>query len=161
MTDGGARAARAVLTTDLKDDGAIVESYRAHHQQVWPEVVTSLRRAGIRRMDIYILGRRLVMILETDGRDFQQCMALHVASSPRVAEWESLMHSMQEAPPGGQHEKWWTVMEPVFSLDGALPVGAPLDGAPPVGAPLDGALPDGAQLDRALEEEAAAGKKTG
>jgi L-rhamnose mutarotase len=119
VSSDGARRARAVLTIDLKNDPAIIETYRTHHQQVWPEVVSSLQRAGIRTMDIYILGRRLVMILETDGPDFQQCMALHVASDPRVAEWEALMHSMQEPPPGGRHENWWSVMEPLFHLDDA------------------------------------------
>jgi L-rhamnose mutarotase len=119
VTREGAGRTRAVLTIDLKNDPAIIESYRSHHQHVWPEVVTSLRRVGIRQMDIYILDRRLVMILETDGRDFQQCMAQHVVSNPRVAEWEALMHSMQEPPPGSRHESWWSVMEPLFQLDGA------------------------------------------
>jgi L-rhamnose mutarotase len=115
----GARRTRAVLTIDLKNDPAIIETYRTHHRRVWPEVVTSLQRAGLRRMEIYILDRRLVMILETDGRDFQQCFAAHVASDPRVAEWEALMQSMQEPPPGGRHETWWALMEPLFHLDGA------------------------------------------
>ena len=79
VTSDGAGRTRAVLTIDLKNDPAIIESYRHHHRDVWPEVVASLRRAGIRRMDIYILGRRLVMLLETDGRDYEECMALHVA----------------------------------------------------------------------------------
>ena len=39
------------------------------------------------------------------------------ASDPRIAEWEGLMKSMQEPPPGGNGE-WWTVMEPIFRLDG-------------------------------------------
>jgi L-rhamnose mutarotase len=113
-----ARRTRAVLTIDLKDDPAIIETYRTHHRRVWPEVVASLRRAGLCRMDIYILDRRLVMILETDGRDYRQCFAAHVASDPRVAEWETLMQSMQEPPPGGGHGSWWAPMEPLFELDG-------------------------------------------
>jgi L-rhamnose mutarotase len=128
VTSDGARRTRTVLTIDLKNDPAIIHSYRTHHQQVWPEVVTSLQRAGITRMDIYILDRRLVMILETDGRDFQQCMALHVASHPRVAEWEALMHSMQEPPPGGRHENWWSVMEPLFHLDPTRQDAAAIEG---------------------------------
>jgi L-rhamnose mutarotase len=128
VTREGAGRTRAVLTIDLKNDPTIVDAYRTHHQQVWPEVVTSLRRAGIRQMDIYILGRRLVMVLETDGRDFQQCMALHVSSHPRVAEWEALMHSMQEPPPGVRHENWWSVMEPLFQLNGAAVDTARLEG---------------------------------
>jgi L-rhamnose mutarotase len=112
----GAPRTRAVLTIDLKNDPAIVDEYRAHHRQVWPEVTNSLRRAGIRRMEIFILRRRLVMILETDGRDYQDCFASHAASHPRVAEWEALMHAMQESPDGGAPESWWAVMEPLFDL---------------------------------------------
>src|SRR5262245_11423773 len=110
---------RTVLAVDLNGDQAAIQSYRRHHQEVWPEVVTSLREAGIRRMDIYLLSRRLVMILETDGQDFRRCFAAHVASSPRVAEWEALMRSMQAAPPGAAPGDWWTPMEQVFSLEQA------------------------------------------
>ena len=110
---------RTVLAVDLNEDLAVIEAYRQHHQQVWPEVVESLRTAGIRRMDIYLLGHRLVMTLETDGQDFRRCFAAHVASSPRVAEWEKLMRSMQAAPPGAPAGDWWTPMELVFSLEQA------------------------------------------
>jgi L-rhamnose mutarotase len=110
---------RTVLAVDLKDNPAAIQAYRQHHQEVWPEVLASLRHAGIRHMDIYLLGRRLVMILETDGPDFRRCFAAHVASSPRVAEWEALMRSLQAAPPGAPVSDWWAPMEPVFSLDRA------------------------------------------
>jgi L-rhamnose mutarotase len=107
-----------VLTVDLQDDPAAVAAYREHHSRVWPEVIESLRRAGIVRLDIYLLGRRGVMIVETDGRDLRQCFAEHRASSPRVAEWETLMRALQEPPPGAAPGEWWTLMEPVFSLNG-------------------------------------------
>ena len=56
---------------------------------------------GIRELDIYLLGRRLVMIVETDGRDVGECFAKHRGSAaPRVIEWEALMKSLQERPPG-------------------------------------------------------------
>jgi len=110
---------RSVLSVDLKDDAALIAKYREHHRRVWPEVLTSLQRAGILAMDIYLLGRRLVMVLETDGQDFRRCLASHVVSHPRVAEWEALMKSMQEPPPGAPLGDWWTQMEPVFALDAA------------------------------------------
>ncbi len=108
---------RYVLTVNLRDDPAAIKAYRDHHSRVWPEVVESLRRAGVSRMDIMLLGRRLVMILElNDGLDFRHVFAMHAASNPRVQEWERLMRSLQEpssdAPPGD----WWAVMEPVFRL---------------------------------------------
>ena len=110
---------RTVLAVDLNGPASTIEAYRAHHRQVWPEVLDSLRTAGILRMDIYLLGRRLVMILETDDPDFRRCFAAHVASSPRVAEWEALMRSLQTPPPDAPPGEWWTRMEPVFSLERA------------------------------------------
>lgn len=108
---------RHVLTVDLKDDPEAIAAYKAYHSRVWPEVVRSLKRAGIREMEIYLLGRRLVMVVDTNGLDFRRCFAAHVASSPRVAEWEAIMKSLQQPPPDGRPDEWWAVMEPVFRLD--------------------------------------------
>src|SRR5439155_13650430 len=67
---GGLRVKRFVVTLDLKDDPRAIEAYEAHHRAVWPEVLKSLRRIGVRSMDIYRLGRRLVMVMDTrDGFD--------------------------------------------------------------------------------------------
>lgn len=110
---------RAVLAADLQDDPATIETYKEHHRRVWPEVLGSLRAAGIREMDIYLLGRRLVMIVDTDGRDVWRCFEAHVASHPRVAEWEALMKAMQVPIPGTAPGEWWTQMEHVFGLDAA------------------------------------------
>jgi len=111
-----------VLTADLVDDPAAVAAYRQHHRHVWPEVVESLRRAGVERLDIHLLGRRLVMIVELrDGLDIARTFAAHVASSPRVAEWERLMKSLQQPAPGAAPGEWWTAMEPLFTLNGDGP----------------------------------------
>jgi L-rhamnose mutarotase len=108
---------RHVLTVDLRDDPAAIAAYRDYHQRVWPEVLDSLRRAGVARMDIHLHGRRLVMILElTDGLSVQQVFAAHAASHPRVQEWERLMQSLQEPASNGQPTEWWAVMEPIFRL---------------------------------------------
>jgi L-rhamnose mutarotase len=107
---------RTVLAVDLKDDASI-ETYRAHHRRVWPEVLASLRQSGINALDIYLLGRRLVMIVETEERDFRRCFASHRTSHPGVIEWEALMRSLQMPPPLAGPGEWWARMEPVFSLE--------------------------------------------
>jgi L-rhamnose mutarotase len=113
---------RHVLTADLIDDPAAIASYRQHHQDVWPEVVESLHRAGVEQLEIHLLGRRLVMIVELrDGLDLAHAFATHVASSPRVAEWERLMKSLQQPAPGAAPGEWWTAMEPLFTLNGVNP----------------------------------------
>ena len=109
---------RTVLAVDLKDDDTVIETYKEHHRRVWPEVLASLRQAGIREMDIYLLGNRLVMIVETVERDVRRCFAAHHrAADPQVAEWEALMRSLQTPPPGAASGEWWTAMEPVFTLN--------------------------------------------
>jgi L-rhamnose mutarotase len=109
---------RYVLTVNLMDDPLAIETYRRHHERVWPEVLQSLRDVGVKRMDIHLLGRQLVMFLElADGLDFRRVFAEHAASSPRVAEWERLMKSLQEPSSLAPAGQWWTVMEPVFRLD--------------------------------------------
>jgi len=108
-----------VLTADLVDDPVAIAAYREHHRQVWPEVVESLRRAGVERLDVHVLGRRLVMIVELrNDLDLARAFAAHVASGPRVAEWERLMKSLQQPAPGAPPGEWWTAMEPLFTLNG-------------------------------------------
>lgn len=109
---------RYVLTVNLKDDPAVVDAYRRYHRAVWPDVQASLRHAGVEQMDIYLLGRRLVMIVEMrDGLDYRSAFESHTVSSERVAEWERLMLSLQESPAEARRGEWWALMEPVFHLD--------------------------------------------
>ena len=108
---------RHVFLVNLRDDRAAIAAYREHHQRVWPEVIDSLRRAGVHAMDIHLLGRTAVMIVEVDdGVDVRRAFVAHRASSPRVFEWEQLMQSLQEPAPDAAPGDWWTEMEPVFRL---------------------------------------------
>ncbi|HEV3214650.1 MAG TPA: L-rhamnose mutarotase [Vicinamibacterales bacterium] len=113
---------RSVLTVNLKNDPSAIEAYRDYHRRVWPEVLQSLLNAGVESMDIYLLGRRVVMIVEmTDGFDYRRAFKAHASSNPRVAEWERLMKSLQEPSPDAADGEWWAVMEPVFRLEDQEP----------------------------------------
>jgi L-rhamnose mutarotase len=43
-------------------------------------------------------------------------LAAHMASNPRVQEWERLMKSLQEPASDASPGEWWAVMEPLFHL---------------------------------------------
>ena len=104
-----------VLTLDLKRSPRAIAAYERHHRAVWPEVLRSLGRVGVKRMDIFRLGRRLVMVLGTaDGFDLKRSFARHVAADPRCREWEELMKAFQSPPPGAPKGQLWTPMKPVF-----------------------------------------------
>jgi L-rhamnose mutarotase len=104
-------------TINLKDDPKLVEAYLEHHRQVWPEVEGGLRAIGIRRMLIWILGRRLFMFMETeDGFEPERDFARYEASHPRIREWQELMASMQEPVAEARPGQWWAEMKLVYSL---------------------------------------------
>ena len=108
---------RHVLTLDLREGEGVAEAYVAHHDAIWPEVARSLRAVGVEALEIYRLERRLVMVLETaDDFDLQADFARHAASDPRCGEWEALMRTFQQAPPGARPGVLWAPMEPVFRL---------------------------------------------
>jgi len=105
------------LTLLLKDDAAVVERYKHHHRDAWPEVIARLKEIGITEMKIYLIGRRLFMYMEAvDGfdpdRDFPKLNDL-----PRYREWDELMSSMQERVPEARDGEWWAAMEEVFDLN--------------------------------------------
>lgn len=106
-----------VLTVNLRDDPAAIATYREYHTRVWPEVIQRLREVGVQRMDIHVLGRQLIMIVEvSDGLDVRAVFAAHRQATGRVEEWERLMKSLQEPVPDAPHGEWWAVMEPLFHL---------------------------------------------
>jgi L-rhamnose mutarotase len=108
---------RHVLTLDLREGDDVARAYVAHHDAIGPEVVRSLRAVGVEALAIYRLERRLVMVLDTvDGFDLDADFTRHVASDPRCADWEALMKTFQQAPPGAPPGRLWTLMERVFEL---------------------------------------------
>ena len=53
------------LALDLKDDDVMIAEYENYHKKVWPEILESIRNAGITGMEIYRVSNRLFMIMET------------------------------------------------------------------------------------------------
>ena len=107
---------RSCLTLDLKDDPKLIAEYCEYHRHVWPEVLRSLKDAGIREMEIYLFGTRLVMVLDTvEGFSFAEKLKAD-AENPKVREWEELMSKYQQTLPGSKPGEKWRAMECVFKL---------------------------------------------
>ncbi len=105
------------LCLNLKDDPDVIEQYKAYHRDVWPEVLDSLREVGITQMDIYLLGNRLFMAIETvDDFDPAHDFPRHLEMHPRCREWDVLMRNFQERVPEAKPDEWWATMEQVFEL---------------------------------------------
>jgi L-rhamnose mutarotase len=96
---------RFCLALDLKNDAALIREYEEYHQKVWPEILKSIKDAGIRQMEIYRMNNRLFMIMETnDDFTFDKKAKMDDANK-KVQEWEQLMWKYQQAIPGGKPER--------------------------------------------------------
>jgi len=107
---------RWCLALDLRDDPEAIAEYRRYHEHVWPDIVESIRGAGIVGMEIWRTGNRLTMVMETDERFDPAAKAAMDAANPRVQEWEALMSRFQQPLPWAKAAEKWTPMEKIFTL---------------------------------------------
>ena len=101
---------------DLKNYTAFISEYEKYHQQVWPEIIQSIKSSGIEVLDIYRTGNRLFMIIEADENFSFEKKAAADASNPTVQEWETLMWKFQQPLPWAKSGEKWILMENIFSL---------------------------------------------
>ena len=109
---------RYVQTMELKDDPQLITLYRKAHssEEAWQEILDGIRQVGILEMEIYILGNRLVMIVET-ALDFQWDEAMaRLATLPRQQEWEQYVARFQQCSAEATSDEKWQMMERMFYL---------------------------------------------
>ena len=111
-------AKRYVQTLDLRDDPDMIREYRKWHSKEfhWKEIHDGIKAVGILEMEIYILGTRLVMIVDApDDFDWQTAMD-KLATMPRQAEWEAFVAKLQGCSPDARSDEKWQMMERMFYL---------------------------------------------
>ena len=107
---------RYVQILDLRDDPDMIREYRKWHSEEhhWREIREGIREVGILEMEIYILGTRLVMIVDAP-LDFDWTSAMNkLATLPRQAEWEAYVSQFQGCAAGARSDEKWTLMERIF-----------------------------------------------
>jgi L-rhamnose mutarotase len=110
---------RYCKTLLLKDDAQLIEDYKRVHDKgaVWPEITQGMREVGITDMEIYILGTRLFMIMDTVADfDHDQAMA-KLAAKPRQSEWEAYVSRFQNTSAEATADEKWQLMERIFKMD--------------------------------------------
>lgn len=109
---------RYCQTMDLKDNPELIAEYVKRHSEAeaWSEIRDGIREVGILEMEIYILGTRLFMIVETPlDFDWETAMA-RLATLPRQAEWEAYMSIFQQADATATSAEKWQLMDRMFYL---------------------------------------------
>ena len=105
-------------TLELRDDASMIAEYRRRHAEgnIWKEIPEGIKAVGILEMEIYILGTRLFMIVETPADlDLDKAME-RLATLPRQAEWEAYMSELQGASAEATSDEKWQLMERMFYL---------------------------------------------
>jgi L-rhamnose mutarotase len=104
------------FTLDLKPDLELINAYDEWHKQVWPEIIASIKDAGVDKVEIYRYNNRLMMLMEVNESFSPERKAAMDAANERVQEWETLMWKYQQALPGAQPGEKWTMMNKIFEI---------------------------------------------
>ena len=121
MDNATAKAQRRCFALDLKDDAAAIEGYKRCHRPGGPpaEVTRSLRDAGIAALDIYLIGNRLFMIMDSDPTAPSSAKSTDDSDNAHVLAWEALMSELQQELPFPKKESGagkWQLLEHIYSL---------------------------------------------
>lgn len=108
---------RYCLALDLKDNKKLIHEYEQYHKNVWPEIIASIKDSGVTDLEIYRVGNRLFMIMETDENFSFKKKDASDNANPKVQQWEQLMWKYQEALPVARPGEKWIVMKKIFDLN--------------------------------------------
>jgi L-rhamnose mutarotase len=113
---------RLCFALDLHDDAALIAEYEEWHRpgKVWPEIIESIRKSGIREMEIFRVADRLFMVVETEENFSLADKAAADAGDPRVQAWEKLMWKFQRPLPHAQPGEKWLPAKRIFALSEAI-----------------------------------------
>jgi len=110
---------RHCFALDLKDKPDLIAEYKKYHQKenVWPEIIASIKDSGIQALDIYLVGNRLFMIMEVNDDFTFEAKQKSDQSNPKVVQWEQLMWTFQQQLPWASGDEKWLLMDNIFTLE--------------------------------------------
>jgi L-rhamnose mutarotase len=101
---------------DLFDDTDLITAYEDWHQKVWPEIIESIRSAGIEHMQIYRVSNRLFMVMDVNDQFSFDAKEKSDRENEKVQEWENMMWKYQKPLPFAKPGEKWVLMKEIFSL---------------------------------------------
>jgi L-rhamnose mutarotase len=106
------------LALDLHDDPDLIAEYRKYHEPstIWPKIGENIKNQGILREAIFLIGNRMVMVLETADDFSFEAKAASDQANPYMQQWEELMWKYQKALPQARLGEKWIQMEKIFEF---------------------------------------------
>ena len=104
---------RYAMAVRLKDEKR--DFYLKNHQNVWPEVLSELKKIKVKNYSIFLKDDFMFGYLEYDGDNFDKDMG-EMQSIPVVEKWTNLMVDCFNPFPGHEDNKSWVMMDEIFYL---------------------------------------------
>ena len=110
---------RYCKTLKLEDDPKLISEYKKVHrsENTWPEITRGMIEVGILDMEIYILGTRLFMIMDTVPEFDHERDMPRLANLPRQSEWEAFVSRFQRTSAEASADEKWQLMERIYKLE--------------------------------------------
>ena len=92
-----------------------IEEYERIHENIWPTVAATLKRANIQNYSIFRYENLLFAYMEYTGTDYEADMAL-IAADPETQNWWKITAPMQNQVPVARDGVWWHTLHQNFFL---------------------------------------------
>ena len=113
------KSKRYCKTLTLKNDDDLIQEYKVVHGMgnAWPEITQGMKDVGITDMEIYIMGNRLFMIMETTPEFDHDLAMTELATKPRQGEWEAHVSKFQNTSADASADDKWQLMQRIYKMD--------------------------------------------
>lgn len=108
---------RLVYALDIVDDPEVIERYKEYHRSVPEDVLKNLSDKGLVKMEIFLIGNRLINIIDVPD-DYDSGNMKREKVHPKVKEWEVLMGRMQKPLDEAAAGEKWVLMEKIYERGG-------------------------------------------
>lgn len=92
-----------------------IEEYERIHENIWPTVAATLKKANIQNYSIFRYGNLLFAYMEYTGDNYEADMAL-ISADPETQKWWKITGPMQAQVPEATEDEWWHTIPQNFYL---------------------------------------------
>lgn len=99
----------------LKVKAEHLETYKAHHQQVWSEMLDALRQSGWRNYSLFLAPDGQLFGYFESPYSLEECQR-RMAQQEVNERWQTLMAPFFDIPKGAKPDTAFTELESIFYL---------------------------------------------
>lgn len=104
---------RFVSTLELEEDSLLIEEYKRIHGigMCWPEIANNMKEIGVLDMELYLMGTRAFLIMDTNLEYDPNTDNDIWAKKPREKEWQTYVSKFQKTSPDSDILTKWKGMK--------------------------------------------------